>query len=66
MDTAMLEITERQAKEIQFAIYYAEYGNHGTDGHNRLLLIAKMAFFLGFRNDVTNHLVLPEGAKIVG
>lgn len=37
---------ERQQKEIEFASLYAANFSHGTDGHHRLLLIAKMAEFL--------------------
>jgi len=37
---------ERERKEIGFAtMYYREFG-HGTDGHNRLLLIAKLFHML--------------------
>jgi hypothetical protein len=32
----------RQLKEIDFAQVYAKEFNHGTDGHNRLLLIDRM------------------------
>jgi len=37
---------ERERKELGFAtMYYREF-NHGTDGHNRLLLIAKLFHML--------------------
>jgi hypothetical protein len=36
-------LDERQQKEVQFAEVYAQHFSHGTDGHNRLLLVAKMA-----------------------
>lgn len=38
--------TERQLKEINFSIVYAEDFNHGTDGHNAKIIIAKMAKML--------------------
>ena len=34
--------TERERKEIQFALLYAHEFDHGTDGHHRLKLIAKL------------------------
>ena len=34
---------ERELAEIKFALMYAEEFAHGTAGHNRLLLIAKLA-----------------------
>lgn len=32
-------LDERQVKEVQFARLYATDFHHGTDGHNRLILI---------------------------
>lgn len=40
------ELDERQRKELYFAKLYAAEFSHGTDGHNRLLLIAKLADLL--------------------
>lgn len=40
------ELDERQRKEIEFARMYAQQFGHGTDGHTRLLLLAKMADLL--------------------
>ncbi len=37
---------ERQNKEIAFSRFYAEDFNHGTDGHNAKIIIAKMARLL--------------------
>lgn len=37
---------ERQLKEIDFAVLYAEKFAHGTDGHNAKMIIAKMADML--------------------
>lgn len=39
----MDDLDERQRKEIRFARLYAEQFGHGTDGHNRLLLIARLS-----------------------
>lgn len=45
-------LDERQRKEVEFAAIYAKQFAHGTDGHNRLLLISRLAdlvdeFFAG-------------------
>lgn len=39
-------LDERQLKEIHFARLYAAEFHHGTDGHNRLLLIDLLAKIL--------------------
>lgn len=38
--------TIRETQEIGFAQVYTDQFTHGTDGHNRLLLIAKLADML--------------------
>ena len=46
-DGAWYEIlSEREQKEIAFARLYAESFGHGTDGHTRLLLIARLDVLL--------------------
>lgn len=42
VDSLALYFTEREMNEIEFAKVYEASFNHGTDGHNRLLLIAKL------------------------
>lgn len=45
-------LTEREIREVEFArIYSTEFG-HGTDGHNRLNLITKLA-------DILNQNLIP-------
>jgi len=44
-----LTITRRELIEIAHSIYYARTYNHGTVGHNQLILTAKLAEELGFR-----------------
>lgn len=39
-------LDERQKKEVKFATMYATDYVHGTDGHTRLLLVAKLAKLL--------------------
>lgn len=42
-------LDERQQKEVRFAREYADRYSHGTDGHNRLLLVARLADLLDER-----------------
>lgn len=44
----MNEKETRRLKEILFALLYAKYLQHGTDGHHRLSLIAEQAKGLGY------------------
>jgi hypothetical protein len=39
-------LNERELKELHFARLYAAEFHHGTDGHNRLLLLDKLAKLL--------------------
>lgn len=43
----ILTLTQREMKEVLHALLYERYCNHGTTGHNQLLLIAKMAQYIG-------------------
>lgn len=40
------KLDDRQRSELMFALMYEADFKHGTDGHNRLLLIAKLAHLL--------------------
>lgn len=40
------ELDERQRSELMFALMYEADYHHGTDGHGRLMLIAKLAHLL--------------------
>lgn len=48
MGDKILILTEREIKEIKHALLYLIECNHGTDGHSRLILIAKLAMHLDF------------------
>lgn len=39
-------LDDRQKKEMKFARDYALFYQHGTDGHNRLMLMARLAEIL--------------------
>jgi hypothetical protein len=45
MDNKEPTFSEREINEIKFCVMYAEEFGHGTDGHNRMLLVAKLAKF---------------------
>lgn len=40
------QFDERQRKEIEFCFVYLNQFEHGTDGHNAKIIIAKMAQLL--------------------
>lgn len=56
----------REMREIKLALFYAKHCNHGTAGHNRLMLIAKMAVALGIYYDFqSNEWNLPENVIVL-
>lgn len=56
----------REMKEIKLALFYARHCDHGTAGHNRLMLIAKMAVALGIYYDFQSYeWVLPENVIVL-
>lgn len=56
----MNNFDERQRKEIEFSILYLNEFEHGTDGHNAKVIIAKMAGLLDRR-----EVVLREALKTI-
>jgi hypothetical protein len=68
----VLEITQRELTEIKHALHYYAECNHGTTGHNQLVLIAKMAAHLGFmvtteariNTGRMTHVIVPECVKV--
>jgi hypothetical protein len=58
------EVTERELKEIQHALFYQTL-NHGTIGHNVLILLAKFAEDMGFYLDRHGELEHPSDRRIV-
>jgi hypothetical protein len=66
-DPKVLDITQRELTEIMHALLYVEHCNHGTVGHNMLVLIAKMATERGFHLYQRNGqlaVTIPEGVKV--
>ena len=58
-----MELTERELSEIKLALFYKRECGHGTAGHNRLMLIAKMATGLGIELN-GDTLVIPYSINI--
>lgn len=57
--------TIREMREIKLALFYAKMA-HGTAGHNRLMLIAKMADAFGIEFDFgENEWTLPDGVLVL-
>lgn len=52
--------TPRELKEIHFSQTYAEAYNHGTDGHNAKIIIAKLTYLLSSA-ELPAHLCPPKG-----
>lgn len=44
-------LDQRQRDEVALARFYAQSTKHGTDGHNRLMLLAAMADMLDDAED---------------
>ena len=58
-DYPPIQLTRREAKEVALCIIYDENYNHGTAGHNRMQLIAKLASYCGI--SVPNGRIMPMG-----
>lgn len=50
----VLRLTERELTEIKHALFYAIECNHGTVGHNMLIIIDKLARHVGFGLELTD------------
>lgn len=63
----LLTLTERELKEVKHALFYVSECNHGTVGHNQLVIIAKMATANGFTlalGDQGYEVLVPPGVEI--
>lgn len=47
---------ERELAEIEFAKIYTEKFNHGTDGHNRLNIVTKLALLVNEQQEMIRNL----------
>lgn len=51
-----LVLTKREINDLKLCLFYANECNHGADGHNRMMLVSKLARALGIevhRGEVT-------------
>lgn len=60
----ILFLTEREIIEIKHCLLYRDFCNHGTVGHNLLVLVAKLAEDKGFYLGVENELATPENVRV--
>lgn len=74
-----LDLDGREIRELQLAELYATQFHHGTDGHNRLMLLAKLAALLDravaanadlrrrlaepTEDDRSGHVRMPDGTE---
>lgn len=58
-----IEFTERELNELAHCVNYAENYHHGADGHNRMMLVAKLAKGLGMILH-QNGVIVPERAVV--
>lgn len=64
-EKAPLTITTREEKAIQLALYYGEFCEHGTVGHNLIILVGKLARDRGFVLDESLQMVIrPEDVVV--
>jgi hypothetical protein len=64
-----LQLTTRELTEIKHALFYNAFCNHGTVGHNMLVIIAKMAIDRGFACEFVGddvRLIVPDNVAEVG
>jgi hypothetical protein len=64
MDKKLI-ITQRELDEIALARIYANRFHHGTDGHNRLILIAKLSKFAGIEVDEGGNVTYSDSVDVV-
>lgn len=65
------QFDERQQKEIEFSILYLNQFEHGTDGHNAKVIIAKMAQLLNkvevvLLSDNFDEQIAPLAREVLG
>ena len=60
-----LEMTEKELQEVKFALVYEHDFFHGTDGHNRLIVIAKLAKNAGFYLNKNDKMNIPGHVTII-
>lgn len=67
MDVQGLSFTQRDLKEIAHSIHYYRNYQHGTVGHNLLVIVGKLALDRGFdvnEAGAVESIVVPPGVTI--
>lgn len=59
-------LDERDEKEVDFARDYSKNYAHGTAGHNRLMLIAKLSNLLDAYEEIVDRLIRAADKGIIG
>lgn len=62
--STQLILTKREVMEIQHSMLYVKYTNHGTVGHNLLVIVNKFAIERGFILEPTGGVLIPEDVVI--
>lgn len=57
-------LTKREIDEIKLCMFYTENFSHGTAGHNRMILIASLAYCVGFLMD-GQALTIPDNVSVL-
>lgn len=60
----IIELKEREVKEIHLALLYASDFNHGTSGHLAYCTIAALAYEVGFFLNEDGTLNVPDAVRI--
>lgn len=58
-----ITLTEREISEIKLCMFYTENLKHGTDGHGRMILVASLAYSIGFLMD-GRILMVPDDVNV--
>jgi hypothetical protein len=57
-------LTKREIDEIKLCMFYTENLRHRTDGHNRMILVASLAYSIGFLMD-GQALTIPDNVSVL-
>lgn len=58
-----ITLTKREIDEIRLCMFYIENLKHGTDGHSRMILVASLAYSVGFSMN-GQILVVPNNVSV--
>ena len=58
-------LTRREIDEIKLCMFYTENLRHGTTGHDRMILIASLAYSVGFLMDGQELAIIPDDVSVL-